>query len=200
MASNMNQKPIIQKPDTIKSARFKRFIRAKFLLNHLKAFPKNQKTLDLGAGWGISLLVNPNFYCCELDKACFEYLKSQSKRVESAAASDRLPYEDNFFDNVFTHDYLEHLDNNELHSTFKEVRRVLKPGGIFLNVVPHRRGYDYGIFIDNGHKTFITIDIIEELGRSYNFKVLKSWTSPLPKFIQNFYVHNKLCVKQQLIN
>ena len=183
----------------IRSNRLKRLIRAKFLLNHLKAFPKSEKTLDLGAGWGISLAVNPDFYCCDLDEECLAYLRSQSSRVERAAASGKLPYEDSFFDNVFTHDFLEHLDSEELHNIFDEVGRILKPGGIFLNVVPHRRGYQFGLKINAGHKTYVTRNTIEELGKAHNFEILSSWTSPLPSFLQKLYVHNKVCVRSRLL-
>ena len=78
--------PNLSQTGVIRSGGLKRLIRAKFLLNHLKAFPKSEKTLDLGAGWGISLLVNPDFYCCDLDEECLAYLSTQSSRVERAAA------------------------------------------------------------------------------------------------------------------
>lgn len=193
MASNLHPQGVI------KSSNFKRQIRARFLLNHLKAFSKDEKTLDLGAGWGISLLVNPDFYCCDVDEECLAYLRTQTNRVERAPASGPLPYEDNFFDNVFTHDFLEHLDEDELHNIFMQVGRVLKPGGVFLNVVPHRRGYQFGLRIDAGHKTYVTRQTIQDIGGQHGFEVLSSWTSPLPAFLQELYVHNKVCVRSRLI-
>ena len=155
-------------------------IRVRFSLNHLKAFPKSDKTLNLGRGWGISLLLNRDFHCCDLDEECLAYLSSQSLRVERAAASGKLPYEDNFLDNVFTHYFLEHLDAEELHNIFDEVGRILKPGGIFLNVVPQGRVYQFGLRFNAGHETFVTRNTIEELGKAHNFEVNSSWTSPLP--------------------
>lgn len=92
-------------------------------MNHLNAFPKSEKSLDFGAGWGISLLVNPDFYCCHIDEKCPAYLRLQSSRVERAAASGKL----------------------------------------------------------------------------HNFETLSSWTSPLPSFLQGFYVHNRVCVRSRLL-
>ena len=72
---------------------------------HLKTFPNNERTIDLDAGWIILLLVNLNFYCCELDKECLKYLNSKSDHIESESAFDKLSYVDNLFDNLLTHDY-----------------------------------------------------------------------------------------------
>jgi SAM-dependent methyltransferase len=50
------------------------------------------------------------------------------------ANADRIPYENERFDVVFSDNVLEHLD--EPLSVFREVARVLKPGGRFLFKTP----------------------------------------------------------------
>lgn len=47
-----------------------------------------------------------------------------------------LPYEDNFFDVVFSFQVLEHIPPEHLSDAITEVRRVLKPGGLFIPSVP----------------------------------------------------------------
>lgn len=52
-------------------------------------------------------------------------------RLETAGA-DRLPFDPGTFDVVITSHVLKHLDDAALARTFREVRRVLRPGGRFL--------------------------------------------------------------------
>lgn len=47
-----------------------------------------------------------------------------------------LPYEDNFFDVVFSFQVLEHIPPLDLPQAISEVARVLKQGGIFIPSVP----------------------------------------------------------------
>lgn len=51
-----------------------------------------------------------------------------------------MPYEDNFFDTVLLISILEHLKPSEQESAFREIRRVLKPGGQVVYGVPIERG------------------------------------------------------------
>lgn len=50
----------------------------------------------------------------------------------------RLPFEDNYFDCVLSSQVLEHVMDYD--STFREIHRVLKPGGISLHTFPSRYG------------------------------------------------------------
>src|SRR5260370_38482300 len=52
-------------------------------------------------------------------------------RLQVAPAT-RLPYEDGSFDVVLTSHVLKHLDDEALLTSFREVARVLRPGGRFL--------------------------------------------------------------------
>jgi UDP-N-acetylglucosamine 2-epimerase (non-hydrolysing) len=55
------------------------------------------------------------------------------------ANADGIPYEDARFDVVFSDNVLEHLD--EPLQVFREVARVLKPGGVFLFKTPNKWHY-----------------------------------------------------------
>jgi SAM-dependent methyltransferase len=53
--------------------------------------------------------------------------------------SAKIPYEDNSFDVVFADNVMEHVADPIV--TFQEVRRVLKPGGIFIAKTPNKWHY-----------------------------------------------------------
>jgi SAM-dependent methyltransferase len=48
------------------------------------------------------------------------------------APATRLPFDDGAFDVVLTSHVLKHLDDDALRTSFREVARVLRPGGRFL--------------------------------------------------------------------
>jgi ubiquinone/menaquinone biosynthesis C-methylase UbiE len=48
------------------------------------------------------------------------------------APATRLPFEEGSFDVVLTSHVLKHLDDEALLTSFREVARVLRPGGRFL--------------------------------------------------------------------
>jgi SAM-dependent methyltransferase len=48
----------------------------------------------------------------------------------------RLPFDDNQFDLIFSHQVLEHVMDYD--AAFREIRRVLKPGGVTVHIFPSR--------------------------------------------------------------
>ena len=52
--------------------------------------------------------------------------------------STNIPFEDGYFDKVIMTEVLEHIPDDDLHTTLDEVRRVLKPGAEFTGTVPYR--------------------------------------------------------------
>jgi SAM-dependent methyltransferase len=183
---------IDNKPPTLRITSLRERLKVLLLSGHLKKFPLNERTLDIGCGWGFSLKINPNFYCVDADQACIEHLKSLGARAYLADVSTRLPFEDGFFDNAFTHDVLEHLDQEEMIQLFREARRILRKGGLFMNVVPNRRGYVAGLDPEIGHKRFVTQDEVTGAAAATAFRFERSWSTPLPKPLTELFVHNKL--------
>jgi ubiquinone/menaquinone biosynthesis C-methylase UbiE len=72
--------------------------------------------------------------------------------------SQILPYEDNFFSLVTSFDVLEHLDEPDIETTFEEIRRVLRPGGMFFGAVSCRPAGIEDQFGDNLHRTVQSVD------------------------------------------
>jgi len=150
------------------------------------------KTLDIGCGWGFSLKINPDFYVCDADDECIKHLKMLGYKASLVDVSVGLPYGDQFFDNAFTHDVLEHLEESECVNLFKETRRVLKLGGYFMNVVPNKKGYLAGLNPLVGHKRFIDVASVSVCAEATGFSLVKSWYTPLPSFLSELFFHNKL--------
>jgi SAM-dependent methyltransferase len=110
-----------------------------------------------------------------------------------------LPFPDNAFDNCFSHDVLEHFDLGDVEKIFIHVHRILRKDGLFLNIVPNRLGYEFGIKRNAGHKHHITPEEIQELAQRTGYRFLKSYSSPLPALFHPFFIHNKyvtVCMKR----
>ena len=185
-------------PPAIKPNRIKKWIRIKFLSPYLHKIPKDQKTLDLACGWGFSFNINPKFYGIELDDESLNYCQQQGFNVKKGNLLEPLPYSDNFFDNCFSHDVLEHFELHEVDLIFNNVHKILKPGGLFMNITPNRKGYDFGIVINAGHKHYIVPEEIKVIATRTGFEFVDSYTVPFPKFINDRFVHGKfltLCRK-----
>lgn len=109
-----------------------------FVLSRLDT---SKAMLDLGAGAGI--LEDMNFKgragrICGLDpdQRVVENPNLDEGRV---GYGEQIPWADETFDLVIADNVLEHLERPI--DVFKEVRRVLKPGGSFLFKTPNRRHY-----------------------------------------------------------
>jgi SAM-dependent methyltransferase len=66
-------------------------------------------------------------------------LRHQNLNHRVRGTITRLPFADNSFDLVTANMVVEHLDQPE--EQFREVGRVLKPGGVFIFHTPNARGY-----------------------------------------------------------
>lgn len=106
------------------------------------------RTLELGAGIGAHLafedLSIQDYHCVELRQNMADALMHRFPSVTAKVGDcqKELPYEDDFFDRVVVIHVLEHLP--DLPGCITEVRRVLKPGGLFSVVLPCDPGLVYG--------------------------------------------------------
>jgi len=103
-------------------------------------FPKQGKFLDLGAGQGqdsryfaklgydvTSTDISDSALEISKDKASKEGLEMKLMEVD---ISNRLPFEDNSFDIIYSHLALHYFSDEKTKEIFQDVYRVLKPNGI----------------------------------------------------------------------
>ena len=105
--------------------------------------------LDIGSGKGNHLVgfARNGMIVKGLDKRaeCIEILPDYDIR-ECDLEKDPFPFEDNYFDFVFSKSVLEHVRNTE--NVVRETYRVLKPGGITVQLTPDW-ATDYRMFWDD---------------------------------------------------
>jgi cyclopropane fatty-acyl-phospholipid synthase-like methyltransferase len=182
---------VFEKPPTLRTKAVKEWLRVHMLSRYIHQIPKNEKTLDLACGWGFSFRINPNFWGVEIEEDCVNYCKQQGYKVTKANLLMPLPFPDNFFDNAFTQDVLEHFEFQDVDLIFKNVYKILRPGGIFMNVIPNRKGYDYGFVINAGHKHFIVPEEIQQVAERNGFKFVRVYSAPVPGFMNSLLTHAK---------
>lgn len=112
----------------------------KKLLEH---FSNNSICLDYGAGRGNVEYMRFNNVVAkvcgvDVDKAVMDNPYLHDAKIIDINNSI-IPYEDDYFDFVYSDNVMEHVDNPNI--IFEEIKRVLKPGGIFFVKTPNKLHY-----------------------------------------------------------
>lgn len=106
-------------------------------------------TLELGAGLGGHLpferLDNQDYTCVELRPAMADHIRAHYPHVSviTADIQQKLPFEEASFDRIIAIHVLEHLP--DLPATLTEIKRLLKPDGVFSIVIPCDPGLAYAV-------------------------------------------------------
>ena len=110
-----------------------------------KLIPKSHKknrVLDIGCGTFPYFLVSSDAkekYGMDpsVDLSLFENnAKKNIFLTKGTVGKQRFPFKDNFFDVVTMLAVFEHIDHDKLSYVLKEVRRTLRPEGIFIITTP----------------------------------------------------------------
>lgn len=107
--------------------------------------PKADRILDLGAGEGLFQYKYPHTDAeiWKVDKISSEYDRftlCQMMYPENCVVTDAWKldmFEDDFFDMVIFNEIIEHLPEEELKMTVKEIKRVLKKDGLLQVATPN---------------------------------------------------------------
>jgi ubiquinone/menaquinone biosynthesis C-methylase UbiE len=167
-----------------------------------KTARRGERTIEIGAGLGEHLNTEPEFarsdyVATELRPEMAAVIRERHPEVEVVVGDcqRRMPLEDASFDRALAIHVLEHLP--DLPAALAEIRRVLKPAGRFIAVIPceggpayslarrvsaqrifeKRYGMSYKWFIESEHIN-VPREIIEECG-AY-FRIVRRRHFPLP--------------------
>jgi SAM-dependent methyltransferase len=101
------------------------------------SFYNDKRILDIGCGPRGSLeWAETAKERVGLDPLALKYMKlgaAKHRMTYVAASSDKIPFDDAHFDVVCSFNSLDHVD--DVDQTISEIKRVTKPGGIFLVIV-----------------------------------------------------------------
>jgi SAM-dependent methyltransferase len=109
---------------------------------YLRELPsRDVRVLDYGCGWGGETLWLAghvrSVVGVDIDESCIARARAALERSGTAnctfalASGARLPFPDDSFDAVLSTDTFEHV--MDIEGAFREIGRVLKPGGAFLS-------------------------------------------------------------------
>jgi len=96
-----------------------------------------RRILDVGCGTGTMLTYLAAFGKAEgvdIDEEALGYCRERGLQNVRLGEAGKLPFDDGSFDLVTALDVVEHLDDDA--AAFREMRRVLRPGGHLLVTVP----------------------------------------------------------------
>ena len=99
-----------------------------------------RRILDVGCGTGTMLTYLGTLGKAEgvdIDAEAVGYCRERGLENVRIGEAAELPFEDGSFDLVTALDVVEHLDDDA--AAFREMRRVLRPGGLLLVTVPAHR-------------------------------------------------------------
>lgn len=154
----------------------------KEIVRYLGQYINNKKTvLDLGAGYCdfINNVSAPNKIAVDMSSDFSEYAEKDVKTIQTTA-TDLGAVETNSVDVVFSSNLLEHLTDEDLDKTMKEIKRVLKNGGLFISMQPNYRLSYKTYYDDPTHKKVFSDLALESFLISHDFEILKKMSRFLP--------------------
>lgn len=123
-----------------------------------------ENVLDYGSGNGLhvdlwkDLFPNSNLHFADISKEANKQLVEkfpEYKNTTKIISEDKVDFKDNTFDVIFSIEVMEHVQ--DLNSYLTEVRRLLKPNGLFIWTTPCGNSFSvehiYNIFTNNIEKT-----------------------------------------------
>ncbi|MFA6918709.1 MAG: class I SAM-dependent methyltransferase [Patescibacteria group bacterium] len=140
----------------------------------------NKKVLDLGCGNGDNV-----FYLSQkgddvvgVDLDVNEAIRKYPGLRFLTMPAEKLEFEDNSFDEIYSYDVLEHV--GDLDQTIAEIKRVLKSGGIWHITVPNARSEKVLLKINPkyfeqvGHRRMFEAGVLKNILKNNGFEVIKS--------------------------
>ena len=153
------------------------------------------KLLDIGCEEGDFALrlksLGYDVYGLEIRRAAVKRARERGVKAFAGSAEEGFPFGSGFFDAVYAGDVIEHLYDTDFF--IGEVRRVLKPAGVFVLTTPNLAslsnrvrllfgkipvGSEVRLGKDNaGHIRNYTFPALEQQLQEHNFSVIKKLSS-----------------------
>lgn len=154
---------------------------------------EGKKILDIGSGKGNHLVgfsrLGIEAYGIDKRDECTSVLKNFTIK-ECNIENEQFPYDDNFFDFVYSKSVLEHVVNTD--NFLSESLRVLKPGGIAVFMTPDWRSQCKFFWDDYTHvKPFtrkslqdaLVMNGFDKINCSYFLQLPIVWKFPLMRYV-----------------
>lgn len=167
----------------------------KFTNYNIKRFNlNNKKLLEIGCGRGDFInefsKQNVNCFATDILTSAKKFLVDEVDFKQHDINKHKLPYDDNFFDAIYTKSLVEHLSEHSFF--FNECKRVLKKDGVLMIYTPDWESQYLHFFDDITHIKPFTKITLENCFKMYgfnNYKIEKfyqlpfSWKFPFLKVI-----------------
>ena len=142
---------------------------AKYLIEKY-SIKKDSRLLDLGCGRGEFLrgFIIHGLEGFGIDRADLAKEICPAATIKVGNLEDKLPFEDNFFDVVFSKSVLEHFYYPE--KILAEIYRVLKPNGLVITMTPD---WAYNVICfheDFTHRTAFTLKSLDDIHNVCHFR------------------------------
>jgi len=165
-------------PGAINPANFRRY---KCVLSIIEPYiRKNSKILDIGCAMGgflsyLKLLGYKNLYGIEPIQAYVDEAKKDKDIVVKKGSVYYNPFEDNSFDIVILDQVLEHL--SDLRLAMKQIKRVLRKGGLCYIGVPDVERYNDNIYwyLMREHIQHFSVVDLKRLAQLNGFELIKAF-------------------------
>lgn len=108
-----------------------------YLIRRFK-IKKDDKLLELGIGNGYFLkeFAEKGINCYGVDREIFPELDKRITAKKTDLFRQKFPFPDKYFDVVYSKSVVEHFYSREVELIMSETKRVLKPGGKVIILVP----------------------------------------------------------------
>lgn len=167
----------------------------KVLYSILDGHLKNKKVLDVGCGFGKDILYyqlkGAKVFGVDISKKMIEMARKNIKAADlSVQDYSKLNFKSGYFDVVVSRYALQY--NRNMEKTFKEVHRVLRPGGLFVFLVSHPiLGYTAKREKDYHKQEVVDLPI-------FNGKIkIKEPTHTLSEYLSDYMLENFILLSQK---
>lgn len=162
-----------------------RLVYRRDLRPRLVGVARGGRVLDIGCGQGdlVRLLGADGFDAHGVDISAEQVGLAQRSGLTQVVLGDfhdRLALDPGSWDAVVATDVLEHLDKARVARTFDDVRRALRPGGVFLARVPNAVSPTGGhiMYGDFTHETWFTRRTVAQLAAVAGFATVATFACP----------------------